>query len=303
MTNDEYIHIMILQRWINSTKPFKDEFVLFNIYMPVSIIEYFHQKVNNYVEYFQLCAGHVGERLTDAGNLLFQDVSSYGIWNKIGDWDNPVSLFYETLGLWVRICDFLRGIASFQEAIRDPHFHYACERRFLFDLRQYQDHLWREEDFHQAGGKRPRVFKFQYLQMEWLRSGSSETAEGGRLSEGANQGTPEVGGCSLWKKRTGSERNEEDHGKSKEVENKGIPRWSAWLDHLSVWKKLVSNVAVNCACNSKFSGGFGALDLAFCSNIFHAPHVTNGSHNQESDDRCWKGKEGGMWETSTNSLS
>ena len=62
-----------------STKPFKDEFVLFNIYMPVSIIEYFHQKVNNYVEYFQLCAGHVGERLTDAGNLLFQDVSSYGI--------------------------------------------------------------------------------------------------------------------------------------------------------------------------------------------------------------------------------
>ena len=79
------------------------------------------------------------------------------------------------------------SITSFQEAIRDPHFHYACERRFLFDLRQYQDHLWREEDFHQAGGKRPRVFKFQYLQMEWLRSGSSETAEGGRLSEGANQ--------------------------------------------------------------------------------------------------------------------
>ena len=47
--------------------------------MPVSIIEYFHQKVNNYVEYFQLCAGHVGEWLTDTGNLLFQDVSSYGI--------------------------------------------------------------------------------------------------------------------------------------------------------------------------------------------------------------------------------
>ena len=58
-----------------------------------------------------------------------------------------------------------------------------------------------------------------------------------------------------------------------------------WTIYLS-GKKLVSNVAVNCACNSKFSGGFGALDLAFCSNIFHAPHVTNGSHNQESDDRC-----------------
>ena len=28
------------------------------------------------------------------------------------------------------------------------------------------------------------------------------------------------------------------------------------------------------------------VGLAFCSNIFHAPHVTNGSHNQESDDRC-----------------